>query len=129
MIRVITYGTFDLFHYGHINLLRRAKELGDHLTVGLSTDHFNKVKGKLSHFNYEERKQLLESIKYVDRIIPENSWEQKIEDIKKYQIDLFVMGSDWSGKFDILEKYCKVRYLPRTNDISSSLLKEIFNKA
>lgn len=123
MIRVITYGTYDLLHYGHINLLRRAKSLGDYLIVGLSTDEFNRVKGKKSYFSYEERKLLLESIRYVDLVIPEETWEQKIEDIKKYKIDIFVMGDDWKGKFDFLESYCKVIYLPRTPEISTTKIK------
>jgi glycerol-3-phosphate cytidylyltransferase len=123
MIKVITYGTYDLLHYGHINLLRRAKRLGDYLIVGLSTDAFNRVKGKKSYFSYEERKLLLESIRYVDLVIPEENWEQKIEDIKKYNVDIFVMGDDWKGKFDFLERYCKVVYLPRTPKISTTKIK------
>lgn len=104
MRTVITYGTFDLLHYGHINLLRRAKQLGDYLIVCLSTDEFNKEKGKISFFNYEQRKLLLESIRYVDMVIPETCWEQKTEDIKKYGVDVFVIGDDWKGKFDFLKK-------------------------
>ncbi|SEF55566.1 Glycerol-3-phosphate cytidylyltransferase [Caloramator fervidus] len=124
MKRVITYGTFDMLHYGHINLLRRAKELGDYLIVGLSTDEFNRQKNKISYFNYEERKKYLEAIKYVDEIIPEDSWDQKIDDIIKYKIDVFVMGDDWKGKFDFLKEYCEVIYLPRTPVISTTLLKQ-----
>ncbi|AHA75028.1 glycerol-3-phosphate cytidylyltransferase [Bacillus thuringiensis] len=123
MRRVLTYGTFDLLHYGHINLVRRAKDLGDYLIVGLSTDEFNALKGKESYFKFEERKMLLESIRYVDLVISENTWEQKIEDIIKYEIDIFVMGDDWEGKFDFLKEYCEVVYLPRTEDISTTQIK------
>ncbi len=123
MIRVITYGTFDLLHYGHINLLKRAKEMGDYLIVGLSTDEFNKIKGKECYFTYEERKKLIEAIRYVDLVIPEESWEQKVKDIKELKIDILVMGDDWKGKFDYLKKYCKVIYLPRTPEISTTQIK------
>ncbi|HNW28159.1 MAG TPA: glycerol-3-phosphate cytidylyltransferase [Spirochaetota bacterium] len=127
MIKVITYGTYDLMHIGHINLLRRARELGDHLTVALSTDEFNAVKHKTSFLSYEHRKAILEAIRYVDRVIPEENWEQKISDIKKYNIDIFTIGDDWEGKFDFLNEYCRVVYLPRTKNISTTLLKEIIN--
>lgn len=120
---VITYGTFDLLHYGHINLLRRAKQLGDYLIVVLSTDEFNKLKGKKSYFSYEERKLLLEAIKYVDKVIPEKNWEQKIEDVVNNNIDVFVMGNDWDGKFNFLKEYCEVVYLPRTEGISTTKIK------
>lgn len=123
MKQVITYGTFDLLHYGHINLLKRAKELGDYLIVGLSTDNFNLMKGKKSYFCFDERLKLLESIRYVDKIIPEENWEQKIDDIKKYNVDIFVMGDDWKGKFDYLQDYCQVIYLPRTKGISTTQIK------
>ncbi|PEE65614.1 glycerol-3-phosphate cytidylyltransferase [Bacillus thuringiensis] len=123
MRRVLTYGTFDLLHYGHINLVRRAKDLGDYLIVGISTDEFNALKGKESYFKFEERKMLLESIRYVDLVISENTWEQKVEDIIKYEIDVFVMGDDWKGKFDFLKEYCEVVYLPRTEDISTTQIK------
>ncbi|PGT18399.1 MULTISPECIES: glycerol-3-phosphate cytidylyltransferase [Bacillus cereus group] len=123
MKRVLTYGTFDLLHYGHINLVRRAKELGDYLIVALSTDEFNALKGKESYFKFDERKMLLESIRYVDLVISENTWEQKIEDIIKYEIDVFVMGNDWEGRFDFLKEYCEVVYLPRTEDISTTQIK------
>ncbi|MBB3130896.1 glycerol-3-phosphate cytidylyltransferase [Paenibacillus rhizosphaerae] len=123
MRKVITYGTFDLLHYGHILLLKRAKSLGDHLTVGLSTDSFNELKGKKSFLSFEQRKNLLESIKYIDRIIPEENWEQKSMDIVKYGIDVFVIGDDWKGKFDNLN--CEVVYFPRAPDISSSQIKEL----
>lgn len=125
--RVITYGTFDLLHYGHINLLRRAKQLGDYLIVGLSTDEFNKVKGKKSYFSYEERKLLLESIRYVDLVIPETCWEQKVNDVLEYKVDIFVIGDDWTGKFDFLKQYREVKYLPRTPEISSTKIKEDLN--
>ena len=125
MKKVITYGTFDLLHYGHINLLRRARALGDHLTVALSTDRFNmEEKHKTSYFNYEQRKQLLEAIRYVDEVIPEDNWDQKITDIQKYGIDTFVIGDDWEGKFDFLKPYCNVVYLTRTPEISTTQIKE-----
>lgn len=120
---VITYGTYDLLHVGHINLLRRAKKLGDYLIVGLSTDEFNAIKRKKAYHSYEERKAILEAIKYVDLIIPERNWEQKRNDIIKYKVDIFVMGSDWEGKFDDLSDLCKVIYLPRTEGISTTKIK------
>jgi len=121
MKRVITYGTFDVLHYGHINLLKRAKALGDYLIVALSSDEFNAVKNKESYYTYEQRKTILEACRYVDLVIPENNWEQKIDDVKKYQADIFVMGDDWKGKFDFLKDYCEVVYLSRTPDVSSTL--------
>jgi glycerol-3-phosphate cytidylyltransferase len=121
---VITYGTFDVLHYGHINLLKRAKALGDHLIVGLSTDEFNEQKGKKSYYTYYHRKEILQSIKYVDKVIPEECWEQKVLDLKNYEVDIFVMGNDWEGKFDFLSDYCKVIYLPRTEGVSSTLVRE-----
>ncbi|SHH27412.1 Glycerol-3-phosphate cytidylyltransferase [Thermosyntropha lipolytica DSM 11003] len=124
MKKVITYGTFDLLHYGHINLLKRAKELGDYLIVGLSTDEFNRIKGKKCYFPYEKRKKLIEAIRYVDLVIPECNWEQKISDIKEFKIDILVMGDDWKGKFDFLKEYCEVIYLPRTPEISTTKIKE-----
>jgi len=124
MKRVITYGTFDLLHYGHINLLRRAKELGDYLIVALSTDEFNwNEKHKKCYFSYEQRKQLLEAIRYVDLVIPEENWEQKVEDVKLYHVDTFVMGDDWEGKFDFLKELCSVVYFPRTPEISTTQIK------
>lgn len=129
MRRIITYGTFDLLHYGHINLLKRAKALGDYLIVALSTDEFNwNSKQKKCYFSYEKRKQLLESIRYVDLVIPETCWEQKVNDILQYHVDIFVMGDDWKGKFDYLKQYCKVIYFPRTPEISSSQIKKDLNK-
>lgn len=128
MKRIMTYGTFDLLHYGHINILKRAKSLGDYLIVGLSSDEFNELKGKKSVMSYEERKEILESIRYVDKVIKESNWEQKVDDIIKYNIDVFVIGDDWEGKFDFLKEYCEVVYLPRTKSISTTLLKEIIQK-
>lgn len=128
MKKVITYGTFDLLHYGHINILRRAKELGDWLVVALSSDEFNAIKGKKSFFPYEQRKKLLEAIRYVDEVIPENEWDQKIGDVKTHHIDIFVMGDDWTGKFDFLKDYCEVVYLPRTPEISTTQIKEKLKK-
>ena len=121
---VITYGTFDMFHIGHLRLLRRMKELGDEVIVAVSTDEFNEKKGKKTLIPYTHRVELLESIKYVDKVIPEKSWEQKIEDVKRYKVDLFVIGNDWEGKFDFLEEYCEVKYLERTQDISTTQLKK-----
>ena len=125
MKRILTYGTFDLLHYGHINLLRRAKALGDYLVVACSTDEFNLGKGKRCYFSYEERKQLLESIRYVDLVIPEESWEQKANDVREYHIDPVVMGSDWEGseRFEYLKDLCEVVYLPRTPEISTTQIK------
>ena len=129
MKRVITYGTFDLLHYGHINLLRRAKALGDYLIVALSTDEFNWVeKHKKCYFTYEERKQLLEAIRYVDLVIPEQSWEQKTRDVQEYHADVFVIGDDWTGKFDFLSSQCEVVYLPRTPEISTTRIKQDLNQ-
>lgn len=125
MRRVITYGTFDLLHYGHINLLRRAKAQGDYLIVALSTDEFNwNEKQKKSYFTYEERKAMLEAIRYVDLVIPENDWDQKRSDIVTYGVNVFVMGDDWKGKFDFLRDLCEVVYLPRTPEISTTKIKE-----
>ncbi len=125
MKRVITYGTFDLLHYGHINLLKRAKEQGDYLIVGLSTDEFNKdKKNKVCYFDYDQRKHLLEAIRYVDLVIPEESWEQKRIDVHEFKIDTFVIGNDWEGHFDFLkEEGCEVVYLDRTPDISTTKIK------
>ena len=124
MRRVITYGTYDLLHYGHIELLRRAKQYGDYLIVALSTDEFNKIKSKKSYYNFEQRKMMLESIRYVDLVIPEKNWEQKVNDVKEYNIDTFVMGDDWKGKFDYLKKAgIDVVYLPRTPKVSTTKIK------
>ena len=125
MKKVITYGTFDLFHVGHLNILKRAKELGDYLIVAVSSDEFNLQKGKVCQIKDTDRMQIVEAIRYVDKVIPETSWDQKIEDVKKYNVDVFVMGDDWEGKFDFLkEEGCEVVYLPRTPEISSSQIKE-----
>ncbi|MDI6553854.1 glycerol-3-phosphate cytidylyltransferase [Leuconostoc falkenbergense] len=131
MKRVITYGTFDMLHYGHINLLKRAKALGDYLIVVLSTDEFNwSEKQKKTYFSYEKRKQLLEAIRYVDLVVPENSWKQKVSDVKLYQVDTFVMGDDWSGQFDFVqdETAAEVVYLPRTPEISTTQIKKDLNE-
>ncbi|MCM3585201.1 glycerol-3-phosphate cytidylyltransferase [Mesobacillus maritimus] len=124
MRKVLTYGTFDLLHWGHINLLKRAKNLGDYLIVAISTDEFNKLKDKKSYHSYENRKLILESIRYVDEVIPENTWEQKVQDVNKHEVDIFVMGDDWKGKFDFLKDYCEVIYLPRTEGISTTQIKK-----
>lgn len=125
MKKVITYGTFDLLHYGHINLLRRAKEMGDYLIVALSTDEFNwNEKRKKCYFTYVQRKKLLEAIRYVDLVIPEENWAQKVSDVQEFRVDTFVMGDDWKGKFDFLKEYCEVVYLPRTPEISTTQIKQ-----
>ncbi|MFC7394482.1 glycerol-3-phosphate cytidylyltransferase [Scopulibacillus cellulosilyticus] len=124
MKKVITYGTYDLLHSGHINLLRRAKELGDYLVVGLSTDEFNALKEKKAYHSYEDRKMILEAIRYVDEVIPEHNWEQKVQDVIDNEIDIFVMGDDWEGHFDFLKEYCEVVYLPRTAGISTTKIKK-----
>lgn len=129
MKRVITYGTYDVLHYGHINLLKRAKALGDYLIVVLSSDEFNAIKNKKSYYTYEQRKTILEACRYVDLVIPEYNWEQKIDDVQKYQADIFVMGDDWEGKFDFLRDYCEVIYLPRTPDVSSTQTKGYLNNS
>lgn len=125
MKRIITYGTFDLLHYGHINLLRRAKQEGDYLIVALSTDEFNlNAKDKVCYFSYEKRKALLEAVRYVDLVIPEENWDQKATDVQLYHVDKFVMGDDWEGKFDFLKAHCEVVYLPRTPEISTTKIKK-----
>lgn len=126
---VLTYGTYDLLHYGHIRLLKRAKELGDYLIVAISTDEFNAIKGKKSYYDYETRKFMLEALKYVDKVIPEKEWEQKPDDIRKYNVDIVTMGSDWAGnpRFEYLKEYCDVVYLDRTQGISTTKIKEDLN--
>ncbi|MBN9647248.1 MAG: glycerol-3-phosphate cytidylyltransferase [Terrisporobacter othiniensis] len=124
MKRILTYGTFDLLHIGHVRIIKRAKSLGDKLIVGLSSDEFNSLKGKKAVYSYQERKEILESLEDVDLVIKEDSWEQKIDDIKKFNIDILVMGDDWDGKFDYLKKYCKVLYLKRTENISTTEVRE-----
>mgnify|MGYP005995448399 FL=1 len=125
MKKVITYGTFDTLHYGHILLLQRARALGDHLTVALSSDAFNEIKGKASHFGFAQRRAMLEAIRYVDAIIPEDHWDQKRDDVTSNAINVFTMGDDWEGKFDSLSDLCQVIYLPRTPSISSTAIKLI----
>ena len=124
---VLTYGTFDLLHYGHLEILKRASLLGNKLIVGLSTDKFNEIKGKTCVLPYQKRKELIESLDYVDKVIPENNWDQKVTDIQGNNIDIFVMGDDWEGKFDELKVFCEVIYLPRTKGISSSKLRSILD--
>lgn len=126
MKRVLTYGTFDLLHYGHIRLLKRARELGDYLIVALSTDEFNAIKGKKAFHDYKTRKMMLEAIRYVDLVIPEETWEQKLDDVRKYGVDIVVMGSDWAGsdKFDYLKDYCELVFLDRTEGVSTTQIKE-----
>ncbi len=125
MKRILTYGTFDLLHYGHIEILRRAKALGDYLVVAPSTDEFNESKGKIAYHSYDTRKKMLEAIRYVDLVIPENNWEQKANDVTEYHIDTVVMGSDWAGsdKFDYLKDYCEVVFLERTPGVSTTMIK------
>lgn len=129
MKRVLTYGTYDLLHYGHIRLLKRAKELGDYLIVAISTDEFNAIKGKKAYHNFETRKEMLEAVRYVDLVIPEETWEQKRSDVEKYYVDTVVMGSDWEGneKFEDLKDLCEVVYLDRTKGISTSKIKKELN--
>ncbi len=129
MKRILTYGTFDLLHYGHIRILERAKALGDYLVVAISTDEFNALKGKKAYHSYETRKKMLEAIRYVDLVIPEENWEQKIQDVKDYKIDVVVMGDDWAGsdKFDYLKEYCDVVFLERTPGVSTTQIKNDLN--
>jgi len=121
---ILTYGTFDMFHIGHLKLLQRLSLLGDQLIVAVSTDEFNEIKGKKTIIPYAQRAEIVEAIKYVDMVIPENDWQQKVTDIQKYNVDIFAMGHDWEGKFDELKEYCEVVYLPRTEGISTTALKE-----
>jgi|TARA_B110000114_G_scaffold161021_1_gene178086 glycerol-3-phosphate cytidylyltransferase len=124
---VLTYGTFDLLHYGHLEILKRASLLGNKLIVGVSTDKFNEIKGKTCVLPYQKRKELIESLYYVDKVIPENNWDQKVTDIQGNNIDIFVIGDDWEGKFDELKDFCEVIYLPRTKGISSTKLRSILD--
>ncbi len=124
MKKVITYGTFDLFHIGHLKILKRAKELGDYLVVAISSDEFNAIKGKKCEITCENRAEIVRAIRYVDEVIIEESWDQKPDDIKNNNIDIFVMGDDWQGKFDYLNDLCEVVYLPRTEGISTTMLKK-----
>ena len=125
---IITYGTFDMFHIGHLELLKRLKGFGDKLIVAVSTDEFNSVKGKKTIIPYAQRARIVEAIKYVDMVIPENNWEQKTEDVKLHDVDIFAMGNDWEGKFDFLKAQCEVVYLERTDGISSTDLKDTLQK-
>ena len=125
MTTVLTYGTFDLFHIGHLNLINRLSEMGDRLVIAVSTDEFNAGKGKTSVVSYEDRAKIISSIKGVDLVIPETSWEQKATDIKEHDVDIFAIGEDWAGKFDHLEELCEVVYLPRTDGISSTEIKQM----
>lgn len=127
MKKVITYGTFDLLHTGHINILRRAAEYGEYLVVAISSDEFNALKGKKAYYSFEQRKAILEAIRYVDEVIPEHNWEQKVTDVKDHDIDVFVMGDDWAGDFDFLKDACEVVYLPRTVGISTTQIKKDLN--
>lgn len=124
MRKIITYGTFDLFHVGHLEILRRLRSIADYVLVGVSTDEFNAGKGKRAIFPYEQRASIVRSIRYVDQVIPEESWDQKVSDIERYSIDAFAIGDDWRGKFDFLESKCEVIYLPRTPDISTTEIKQ-----
>lgn len=124
MKKVITYGTFDLFHIGHLNILRRAKEQGEYLVVAVSSDAFNAIKGKKAYYSDQDRKAILEAITYVDEVILEENWDQKIKDVQDHNIDVFVMGDDWKGQFDFLKEYCDVVYLSRTEGISTSKIKD-----
>ena len=121
---IITYGTFDMFHIGHLKLLQRLKDLGDELIVAISTDEFNRGKDKKVMIPYAQRAEILENIKCVDKVIPEDNWEQKVTDVQKYNVDVFAMGDDWEGKFDFLKEHCEVVYLERTKDISTTQLKK-----
>lgn len=121
---VLTYGTFDMFHIGHLKLLQRLSELGNELIVAVSTDEFNALKGKTVLIPYEQRAEIVSNIKCVDKVIPEQNWAQKVEDVRNYDVDIFAMGDDWEGKFDFLKEYCEVVYLPRTKNISTTELKK-----
>ena len=123
MKKIITYGTFDLFHYGHLKILERARQLGDYLVVAVSTDEFNHIKGKKCVYPFEHRAEIVRAVRFVNEVIPEENWEQKRNDVLKHGIDILVMGSDWDGKFDDLKDICEVIYLPRTPDISSTDIK------
>jgi len=127
MKTILTYGTFDLFHIGHVRLLKRAAALGDKLYVGISSDEFNAGKGKKSILSYEHRAEIVEAVRYVDGVFPENNWDQKVDDIKRLKVDVFVMGDDWRGKFDELKAHCDVTYLERTEGISTTELKQVMS--
>jgi len=121
---VITYGTFDMFHVGHLKLLKRMAEFGDRIIVAVSTDEFNERKGKKALIPYVERKEIIESLRFVDLVIAEDDWQQKPDDIRRHHVDTFVMGDDWAGKFDSLKAYCEVVYLKRTSGVSSTELRD-----
>lgn len=127
MKTIITYGTFDLLHIGHLNLLKKLKSMGDQLIVGVSTDEFNLQKGKQSIYKFQDRADIVAALEYVDYVIPESNWEQKENDIRKYHVDIFAIGSDWQGKFDHLKPLCDVIYLPRTENISSTAIRKSIN--
>jgi glycerol-3-phosphate cytidylyltransferase len=127
MKTIITYGTFDLLHIGHLNLLKKLKSMGDQLIVGVSTDEFNLEKGKQSIYKFQDRADIVSALEYVDYVIPESNWEQKENDIRKYNVDIFAIGSDWQGKFDHLKPLCEVIYLPRTKNISSTAIRKSIN--
>lgn len=128
MKTVLTYGTFDLLHVGHVNILERLRELGDRLIVGVSTDEFNALKGKQSIYSYAERARIVGALQCVDLVIPEHNWEQKVQDISLHQVDIFGIGEDWKGKFDALAAQCDVIYLPRTENISTTALKRTLSQ-
>lgn len=123
---ILTYGTFDMFHEGHVNVFKHAKALGSRLIVGVSTDEFNMQKGKQSLFSFSERSAIVQSCRYVDKVIPETCWDQKVLDIDTHNIQVFVMGDDWQGEFDFLSAYCEVKYIPRTPCISSTHYRQRF---
>lgn len=123
MKTIITYGTYDLFHIGHVRLLQRARQLGDRLVVGVSSDEFNTLKGKKSIMPYQDRAEIVGALSCVDETFPEHNWEQKAQDIVRHQASVLVMGDDWTGKFDHFKSLCEVVYLPRTAGISSSEVK------
>ena len=127
MKTVITYGTFDLFHVGHVNLLRRLKGLGDRLVVGVSSDEFNSIKGKKTVMPFQHRAQVVSACRYVDAVFPELTWDQKHDDIRREKAGIFAMGDDWAGKFDDLSDLCEVIYLPRTQDISTTEIRQLVN--
>jgi len=121
---ILTYGTFDMFHIGHLRLLQRLSKLGDELIVAVSSDEFNEIKNKTVLIPYDQRAEIVQNISCVDKVIPEHNWEQKILDVQKYNVDVFAMGDDWTGEFDFLQEYCEVVYLERTKDISTTQLKK-----
>lgn len=128
MTTVITYGTFDMFHVGHLNLIKRMREIGDRVIIGVSTDEFNQAKGKYSLVPFKERREIVSALRDVDFVIAEENWEQKVSDVEKYDVDVFVMGDDWLGEFDYLQDYCQVRYLPRTSGVCSTDLRKSLDR-